>query len=200
MGKRGTIPELLILIASVSILFGLGCSGSHGDSGVITPTLGASFLPSNTPAASNLIRLRGGTSADDVVNVEVVVGGPTSSSDLYGFAFDLVIADTTVVGFERATAGTALTVTGSQSRNVQASLVGNHLIVGVTKLGGGAGNVIGAGEAVVVTLTLKVLKAGTSSVTFAGATAVSGCAGFDSAGQVVPSIQFDPETVSVTGQ
>lgn len=206
MRKRRTFPEAMALIASLSILVGLGCGcGGGGGAGAgaapVAPTLSASFVPSGTATATDLVRLRGGAAAGDVIDVEVALGGPTTSSDLYSVAFDLVIADPSVVRLERASAGGALTVSGGQSRNVQASTSGNHLVVGVSKLGGGAGNGISAGEAVVVTLTLKVLKAGATTLTFSGppgAGPSSGPAALDSAGQVVRSVRFDASSVSVT--
>lgn len=204
MGQRRTFPEAVVLIASLSVLVGLGCGcGGGGGGGTIAPGLSASFVPSGTAAANDLVRLRAGAAAGDVLDIEVALGGPTTSSDLYSVAFDLVIADPTVVRLEHATAGGALIVSGGQTRNVQASMSGNHVVVGVSKFGGGAGNGISAGEAVVVTLTVKLLKAGTTTLTFAGPPGggpSSGPAALDSAGQVVPSVRFDAISVSVTAR
>lgn len=171
--------------------------GYCGPAPAATPRAGlsASFKPSGATRATGLVRLRGGAVSGDVIDIEVAIGGPTTAKDLYSVAFDLAVSDPAVVRLERATARGALTLAAGQTRTVQATLTGNHLVVGVTKLGGGAGNAITAREDVLVTLTLKVLAPGTATLTFAG-----GLAALDSSGRVVPSVRFDSKAATLTSR
>jgi len=167
---------------------GLGCDG--GDSPV-----SAAFTGSGVASAANVVRLTGQASSDAVV-VSVTIGGPTTSGDLYSFAFDLNVGDPSVLQYVAASAtfGSALTLDSGQTGEALASQNGGVVTVGVSKLGGGAGNGVGAGESGIVSLTFRVLKKTSTTIGIAAsATAL------DSNLAAVPSVQFDTTPATITG-
>lgn len=194
-------PLLASIVAMVLAPMALpGCGGGGGgDGGMMPAPVVARFTGTSAASAPNLVRLTGSPSGNTVV-VRVVVGGPTTSSDLYSFAFDLVLGDTSVATYVAgsATFGTALTLSGGQTSDVEATLQGNRVVVGVTKLGGGAGNGV-ATEQTVVTLTFRVLKAGSTTLTFAGAPPSGSPACLDSNLATIPSIAFDAGSATLSG-
>ncbi|MFQ5818294.1 MAG: hypothetical protein ACE5H2_10135, partial [Terriglobia bacterium] len=81
---------------------------------------------------------------------------------------------------------------------------GNRVIVGVTKLGGGAGNGIGPLEPIIVSLTFQVLKVGTTNITIVGSPAnpqnpTAAPAALDSTGVVISSVFFDTFAAQISG-
>ena len=162
----------------------------------------ASFSGSGTASAPDVVRLTGSPSGNTVV-VRVVVGGPTTSSDLYSFAFDLVLGDASVATYVAGSAafGTALTLSGGQTSAVEATLQGNRVVVGVTKQQGvsnsGAGNGVPS-EQTVVSLTFRLLKAGSTTLTIEGAPGGSPAC-LDSSGAAIPSIVFDAAPATLSG-
>jgi hypothetical protein len=141
----------------------------------------------------------------DLLTLEVSLGGPSTSADLYAFAFDVVLGDPTVVEYveDSEAPGAALTVSGGQTLAAQASQVGDRVVVGVTKLGGGTGNGVAASESDVLRLTFRVLRTGVSSVTFGGTPSSNNPAGLptalDSQGNFVGTIQFDAGAAAIVG-
>jgi hypothetical protein len=179
-----------------------GGGGAEADPGasIVTPTLAASFVGSGTASTQNLVRTSGAP-AGELVTVGVVIGGPTTSADLYSFAFDLVIGDPTVASYVAGSAstGTALTPSSGQSLMVLAEQHADRVTVGVTKLGGGAGNgVAGSGETAVVFLVFRLLRAGTTTLTLAGSPG-SAPAALDSGGEAIPSVTFDVSSATLVG-
>ena len=165
------------------------------------PTPLGQFQSSSTPPAANRVYLVGGASSGDLVTVNVAIGGATTSTDLYSFAFDLVLGDPTVAQFVSGSAdfGNALTLGAGQSYSVLASQSGDRVIVGVSKTGGGPGNGVSVSEAVVLDLTFRVLKAGTTSIGLAGPPGGSGPVALDSGGATIGSIQFDASSAWISG-
>jgi len=192
------VLSCLVFAAGLS----LGCSGG-GD--VVGSGVTASFTGSGTPSAPNVVRLNRVSSSGNLATLEVALGGPTTSTDLYSFAFDVVLGDPSVVEYvnDSATVGTALTSSGGQTFAVDASQSGDHVIVGLTKLGGGSGNGVTASEVNVLRLTFKVLKAGTSTISFSGSTSPSNPSGQPAAlasnGVVVASVTFDSNPAAIAG-
>ncbi len=186
---------------AVALAITFGCGGGGGPAGVT-----GTFTGSGTAEAANLVRLRAGTADKDIVGVEAVIGGATTSSDLYAFAFDIVLGDSNVARYVQgsATFGSALTLAGGQTSSAQVSQVANHLIIGVSKLGGGAGNGVPAGESVVLGFKLQVLKAGVTTLAFAGSSSpqnpTSGPAALDHDLSVVSSVRFDAPAATVTAR
>lgn len=185
----GTMAAIVMLAALAA-----GCSGSGGGPDVVTGTPGivASFVDSGSTPAADMVRTIG-TGAGDSVTVEVAIGGPTTSTDLYAFAFELTFGDPTVAEYVSGSAsmGTALDTSGNQSLQVLATQQGNRVIVGVSKLGGGAGNGVSApGETAIVQLTFRLLRSGATTLTLGGSPG-SQPAALDSGGADVATVQFD---------
>ncbi len=201
--RRGAPVHLSISCFVLAVAVGLGCGGGGGDGAVAGLT--ASFAESGTPAAPNRVRLTRVSSGGELMTLEAALGGTTTSSDLYSFAFDLVLSDPTVVQYvpNSVQIGTVLTPSGGQTLAVEAVQSGGRIIVGVTKLGGGAGNGVSASEASIVRLTLKVLKVGTSMISFSGSISPSNPTGqpvaLDSSGVPIGSVIFDPTPAAISG-
>lgn len=191
------------LVAALLLLTTLatGCgSGGGSDGGVLPVGLAALFSESGTAGAPNLIRLNG-SSTGDLVEVEVSIGGPTSSTDLYSFAFDLVLGDPGVAEYVggSASVGTALTTESGQSLQVLATQLGPRITIGVTKLGGGTGNrVDDTGEAAVISLVFRVLQSGTTTLTIEGSSG-NDPAAIDSGGSAIDSVEFDAVSATLVG-
>ena len=89
------------LLVAITLMVGMspGCDDSTGDNfvsgpyGVIPEGITGLFTGSGTASAPNLVRLRGDAVGEDILMVEVVLGGPTTSDDLYAYAFDLQLSD-----------------------------------------------------------------------------------------------------------
>ncbi|MCP3981206.1 MAG: hypothetical protein GY716_18050 [bacterium] len=182
--------RILVLGLAVVLASATGCGGSSSG-GVIASGLTASFTESGTAAGANTVRLTG-TPDGDTVTVQLTIGGPTTSADLYSFAFDLVIGDETVAEYVNGSAsfGGALTLAGGQSSQALAGQTGDHITLGVSKVGGGTGNGVAAGEEIVVTLDLRLLKEGTTTLTIAGSPP-NDPAALDSTGSDVGTVVFD---------
>lgn len=185
----------LVALALVA-LSGASCGGGGGDGAVVNPGLTVSFTDSGTPSAPDLVRLVGAPTGQRVA-IQVVLAGPTTSDDISSFAFDVEIGDATILAFGdvQAEAGPALATPGCLDPTVLAGQSGNRVVVGVAKLGC-AGNGLPAGEQSIVTLSFRVLKAGTSTLTIEGSPTTEPTA-FDSDTTKIDSIQFDALSATV---
>lgn len=198
-----TVLSMIGLVAGLAPAF--GCSGGGGG-GVTPSTPSAAFTESGSAAAPDLVRLRKSATTGNRVVLEVALGGPTQSGDIYSFAFDLVLGDPTVAKYVSATAtvGDALTASGGQTLQAEATQSGDRIVVGVTKLGGGAGNGTTAAESVIIRLALQVLKTGRTTVAFGGSTSPQNPtavpAAIDSSGGLLASVVFDPTPAVVEGR
>jgi hypothetical protein len=196
-----------ILVLAVLLL--LGCGGGSSSSDPTQPAVSAQFTPSGTAAAPNLVRMTQAVVDRDLVRINVVLGGQTSSTDIYSFAFDLVLSDATVASYVAgsAQAGTALQPTGGQSIAVFAnpdSARPNRVVVGVSKVGGGAGNGVSASEAIVVSLVFRVLRHDVTSIAFGGSSSNPTSPNFNpvalnASNAVISSIDFDQAPVRLSG-
>jgi hypothetical protein len=160
--------------------------------------INAAFTGSGSASAPDFVRLTG-VAAGNTVVVSVKITGPTTSSDLYAFAFDLVIGNASVAQYVPGSvvAGAAL-VDGGQGVEALASQQGNRVVVGVTKLGDVSGNPIGAGEETVVSLTFRVLVAGSTTLSIQGTSGGSPVC-LDSDLNVIGSITFDSASATLSG-
>ena len=195
-----------LAVAMLSVA-ALSCGGGSGGGGepIGTPVT-AQFAASGTAPAANVVRLTQAVLDKDLVRVNVVIGGPTSSSDVYSFAFDLVLSDATVAAYVPGTAqaGTALQVSGGQTLSVLASQNGPRVVVGVSKLGGGSGNTIASGDQIVVSLVFRVLHRDVTSVSFGGSSSDPSSPNFrpvalNSQGSVIGSVTFDTAAARISG-
>jgi hypothetical protein len=175
-------------------IFGYGCGGGSNSS------FSSQFTASATPPALHLIKLVPKTTSGGRVVVQAVIYGPDVALDMFSFAFDVKIGDSTVLKFVNgsAAAGDALQAfAGQQVEAIVAPAMGDpsDIVVGVSKLGGGAGNGVANASAVIVTLTFQVQKQGTSTLAIAAAPTP---AVKDSAGATIGALTFDTATGSVT--
>jgi hypothetical protein len=132
--------------------------------------------------------------------LDVIIMGPTTSNDLYSFAFDLVLSDSGVAQYINGSAsfGSALNLDVGQQAEALASQNGNRVTVGVSKLGAGSGNGVGNSEETVVGLRLRVLKRGMTTITIEGSPP-NDAAALDSTGAIVNSVQFDSAAAAISG-
>ena len=193
-------PRTVIAVMCVAATLGFGC---HNDD---NSSLSASFMESGTATAPLLVKLVQKSVNNSQVVVQAVIYGPDTTLDMYTFAFDVKIADPTIVGFVAGSAveGGALQAFAGQTIETIAELgtllaggVDNSLVVvGVSKLGGGVGNGIAGTSAVVVALSFQVLKAGTTTLTLTGSPTPQV---LDSGGTPIGTITFDAASASMTG-
>jgi hypothetical protein len=186
----GRVALPLLLLAA------LACSGGSG--GSVTAT----FVPSGTPAAADLVRLRAVGTSGDTVTLEIAVGGPTTTQDLYAVAFDLALGDPDVVRYREGSAELGPLLGGAAP--VLASQNGDRIVVGASRTGGGSGTGVAAGESVLLRLELELRRTGTSEIRFAGSPAnpqnpTADPAALDSTGAVIPSIGFDTAPALLEG-
>jgi hypothetical protein len=140
-----------------------------------------------------------------VINVQVVLDGITTSTDLYAFAFDIQLSDPSVIQFIAGSAmfGDVLETTGGQGEAIAVSQMGDRVIVGVSKTGQGAGNgIVLVEERLVVSMDFSVTT-GTTTLTFADSpnnpqNPTNSPTALDSALAAVGTINFDllPATIS----
>jgi hypothetical protein len=194
---------LTIVALTALSFFGCGGSSSGGGGGV-----GVVFTPSSTSATKDVVKLVAKTKSGAQVVVQAVIYGPDVTLDLYTFAFDVTMGDASVVKFVSGSAsipatGAALVAFAGQTLQVIAQPDGSdakHIVVGVSKLGGGSGNGVGAASAVVVQLTFQVLKAGTTTLTITGNPAATKAPqALDSGGVPIPAVVFDSVSATIQG-
>jgi hypothetical protein len=194
LARRGFIAASIIVFG----VFGYGCGGGSNSS------FSAQFTPSATTPAVDLVKLVQKSKSGGRVVVQAVVYGPDANLDMFSFAFDVKIGDPTVLKFVAGSAveGNALTVSGGQTITVEAGPDQSdptHIVVGVTKVGGGLGNGVGgsvASPVSIVSLTFQSLKQGTSTLAIAaGPTAPTV---LDHNGDPIGAITFDTANGTVT--
>ena len=197
--RSQTLASRGFVVASLAAfsLFGYGCGGSNNSA-----TLSGQFTASATPVAVDLIKLVPQAASGARVVVQAVIYGPTTSLDMYSFAFDVKIGDPTVLKFvpNSAVAGNALIASAGQTIQFEAGpdlSDPSRIVVGVSKFGGGSGNGVAGASSIIVSLAFDVIKQGTS--TLAISTAPHAPAVLDHNGAVIVAITFDPLNGSVTG-
>ncbi len=192
-GHIGRIIACLALGACVA------CGGGGGGGGVIPPSLVVTFDPSSGDPADRQVRMRSGGVSGSLVTVEVAVG-KAETEDLYAFAFDIELSDPSVVQYVSSSAGDALT--GAPVLR-QAGQEGSRIVVGVSKEGNVSGNPVLVDEAVVVRLQMRVLKEGTTTLTFTGCSGAPGVnptaepAVLDSNLNLIGTVHFDASPATI---
>jgi hypothetical protein len=203
MIRATTILISALTVSALALATGCGGDSDSGGQGIT-----ATFTPSATAAAPDRVRLERVSSSGNVVTLEVRIGGPTTSTDLFAFAFDLVLSDPTVVAYVDGSIGEgdALQQTSGVSDIVADAAQSNErIVIGITKLGAsGAGNGVASSSAVVVRLALRVVKTGSTTVAFGGSSSpqfpqTGVPLALDSDLDPVPSVQFDAAVATVTG-
>lgn len=200
--SAGGFRRSALVVGTAVLVAALFTACGGGDSGTppASPGLVAGFTPSSTAAASNLVRLEKVSATGDKVTLAVVIDGPTSQ-DIYSYAFDLVIANVAVGKYvdKSIVPGDMLvpdTVNG-QSVTAVASQQGNHVVIGVSKLGGGAGNDVASGEKTIATLTFQLLQTGVCGISFVASAGHADPAALDSLVTEIPFVVFDSQASQV---
>lgn len=191
---RATSRIALVVLVAAS-LWALGCGGGSGSSG-----LSGGFTASATATSPGVIKLIKKSSSGSHVVVSAIIYGPFSA-DLYSFAFDVVVGNTATAKFvpNSAAAGNALVPTGGQTVVAVADVSGSdatHVVVGVSKTGGGLGNGITGSSATIVNLTFALQTAGTTSLAIATNPAPQA---LDSTGTPIGGVSFDTAAGTLRG-
>jgi len=168
----------------------LGCGGGGGGSNDVISHL----LCSGTSApAPDQVTLGCPATGIDSITLSVHLGGPTTSSSIYGLKFDLVF-DPSVVQFEPpAMEGGFLKKDGASTIMQVGPDPGNpgRLIVAITRQGAVGGLQASSADQTVITLLFRGIATGSTTITFENAAVV------DSSLQAIPSISFGtPLTVA----
>ena len=163
--------RLASLLGLMTLVLALpACGGDSGGGSTPTPTVTCSFTSNNGAAAADVVRFTDNVVvASNLCTLEVAIGGATTDSTYYAFAFDVEISDPTVAQFVGGsdTVGNFLLNTVDS----QATQSGSRVVVGVSKSGAVAGNGTANAEDIVVNLTFRVLKAGSATLSFQGSPA-----------------------------
>ena len=172
----GALPIALLL----SLL--LGCGGGGGGGGVMTRLHCDGAV---TPLADRVVL---GCPADgvDSLTIAVRLGGPTTSTDIYGFKFDLVF-DPAVVQFEPPALEGAFLSQGGASTILEIDAAEGdpgRLVVAISRQGEAAGVQGTAADQVVMTLLFRGVAAGSTTLAFENADVV------DSTLMPLPEIEF----------
>lgn len=200
--RMATLATRSFIVFSLCVLsvFGYGCGSSNSST-----SIGAQFTPSPTPQAPLLVKLVPVASSGALMVVQAVIYGPDTSLDMYAFAFDIKIGDPTIVRYLPGTAaeGNALTAFSGQSIVTNAAVDAadaSHVVIGVSKAGGGAGNGIAGAAAIIVQMTFQALKGGTTTLAITGTSATPSQPPtvLDSALAPIAGITFDASAATVT--
>ncbi len=162
----------------------------------------ASFVGSGTSAAPNLVRLVGGSVNDETLTVNIALGGPTTSTDIYAFSFELVLGSSDSLEYVTGSIepGTMLSGAGCASVIAYADQNGSRVTVGVTKVGGCSGNGSTPTEATVGSLQFRVLVASSTTIAIEGTTGDPGSpVALDSGGADITSVTFDAGNATILG-
>ena len=160
----------------------LACGGGGGDDGIV-PRMLCSGAAAPAPDRVTL-----GCPAEgiDTISIAVHLGGPTTSSDIYGLEFDLVF-DPTVAQFQPpAMEGSFLNRDGATTIVAAGAMEGDpgRLVVAIARQGEPAGLGAVGPDQVVITLLFRGNAAGTTTLAFENAAVV------DSALQPIATIEF----------
>ncbi len=191
--------RILLLLALFAIAApNIGCGGGGGGNGGTTPSRPSPVWTNSTTApAPNLVTMTGSVSGD-TITVTVNLTGPTTSSDIYGFAFDIIMSSPGILQYvtNSAQAGNAL----QQGSCPAAPIVnvgqnGQRIVIGVTKQGDCPGNQVD-GTGTVLTFQLKSVGTGSTNLNFTGSPSnpinpTDNPTAVDHLGQPIPSITFD---------
>ncbi len=173
----------------------VGCGGGGGGGGgSVLPPSRFNCTGAVSPAPDQ-ISLGCPSSSASPIPITVVIGGPTTSSDLYGIKFDLVFSPAVMAFLPPAIEGTFLNKGGASTTLIAATQPGDpgRLIVSITREGPIGGVQATAAQEQVMTLLFSSTGPGTTSLAFENVQAV------DSTGASIASIQSGPP-LSITFQ
>ncbi len=180
---------MLSILMLVSLPLLAHCGGSSSG-GTIEPTKTPVFTASGTASAPNLVVLAfNGTSPGSLIQLDVKLGGPTTSTDVFAFSFNVVLSNPGIVRSVTWMAGDALT--GEQA--VVTNFSGDKIVIGVSKLGG-TGNGVGAGGGTILSLVFKMdpTAPGTTELKFDTPKVQDSTLGF------IDTVEFDGAAAKLT--
>jgi hypothetical protein len=175
------------LSAAAVVLLGVACGGGGGGGPTEPPPPppGVSFTPDGVSGPGTLVLRRSDSTTAERLVLELVA---TQVSGVYGIAFDLQYP-TSVLQLDSVREEPFLSAGGSVQTALQvAESPAGNLVVGHTRLGPAPG--VG-GSGTMLTLTFRVLAAGTGALRFTGNEV------FDAAGVPLGGIQWGAGTVTV---
>ena len=182
------------MTAALVVVTVVGCSDDTRDELGSSPVPLALQCGGGIAPLADEIALGCPVSATGLIAVDVLIGGPTSSSEIYGIGFDLVF-DGAVVAFEPgAVEGGLLNQDGEATSliaNVDATDAG-RVIVALTRLGQVGGVQAAGSQEPVVTLMLRAAAPGSTTVSFENAIVI------DPAGTPIPLFFTGPLILDVS--
>ena len=183
--------------ASLALLTAIAVAGCHGNS-----STSAQFAPSNTAATPGLVKLMQKSRSGSRVVLDVVIFGPEPALDLSGFKFAVKIGDPSLaqLAMQTTCSQNALVAGDGQAITVEVDGASDPSLIQVTtaKQGGGPGNGIAGGSAVVIELPLDVQGSGATSLTLVGIGDQPPQA-IDSTRNSIPAVTFDDASATVRG-
>ena len=187
---RRSTSRLMGFCAAAAAALSPSCGGGGGGHSSSGPALRCS----DSTVAANVVALTCGPLIQGgIIRVVVTLGGPTLTSDIMGFNFDVVFAPTDLTFVSGSGAVGPLLSQGGDSPLLQASLASNdpgRLIVGIRRTVQTAGVQGAAGPNTVLTFELKAdpgVTFGPALISFQNAEAV------DSLGNPIASISFSDQ-------
>lgn len=203
--QRRTLARAACLAAIALTAPTLPSCGGGGGGGTMPPAITAAFTESATTHAANGVKILGGSASGSRITLQVAVFGPTTSTDIFSWSFDILIADPTVARYVAGSIQEGNSLTACPGQTIEALAAQTiaqdgktHVVVGVSKLGACNGNGVAAGQATVATLSFDVLKAGTTALSFA--TTPEPPVAADSSDATIGSITFDAAAATLAGQ
>jgi hypothetical protein len=160
-----------LVSAGLILALTAGCGGREGVSRP-APPLFETACQAGTPVTGNQIGLE--CDASGSLLVRVVIGGPSTSSDIYGVEFDLVF-DSAVLAFDAAAGSSTFLSKEGGPTQVLASVSGadpGRLVVGVSLVGAVNGVQVTAPTELVVGLLFRAQGAGSTTIRFENGRAV----------------------------
>ena len=158
--KRMFVWSVLVLVIPSLV----ACSGGDSTGGVVndgggSSTLSASFVPDMPSPGPGTVSLQQGSASRNLVTVDALV---TDVSGVCSAGFDLVF-NPAQAEFVGSSAGEMLE-SGGVGVDYSAAVVGtNRVVIGVSRIGGGACT-DAVGSERLVRLTFRVIRAGSSAV------------------------------------
>ena len=181
---------LIGLCAAAAAALSASCGGGGGGHSSSGPALRCS----DSTVAANVVALTCGPLVQgDIIRIAVTLGGPTFSSDIMSFHFDVVFDATELAFVSGSGAVGPLLSQGGDSPLLLASLASNdpgRLIVGISRTVQTTGVQAAAGRNTVLTFELQAdpaMKFGPAPISFQNAEA------FDSQGNPIASISFSDQ-------
>lgn len=194
---RRMISPRFQFLASIGValtVFLAGCSGGSSTS--------AQFTGSTTAPSPGLVKLVQKSSSGSRVVVDVLIYGPEQNLDLLAFQFGVKIGNTGVVKFvpQATFTQSALVADAGQTIAIDVDGASDPSVVQITvaKDGGGAGNGIAGGSAIVIELQFDLQGSGGTTLTLVGLGNNPPLA-LDSARTPIGAVTFDAASAGVRG-